>query len=424
MNKLEKLVYDLVKTNPKIKIRVRNIYQSTFDLLPRKKDFSINPIVVKEGFYFGFHDITPFSYDDNYILANKLTIPFRMPRAGDILEVGFFPFNKNIDTFTQIGSSRAWNYHKGCRLQWLGKNHIIYNDTQEKQLVSKIHNFKTGEETMIPHAIDSASPCGRFATSYSYERLEKFMPGYGYAFITDDSYLSEGTSVKTGIFLIDIATGEKKMIINLRDLAKLGPIDPSAPNHHHYVTHSLFSPDSRYISFIHCWAKPNDARKRWIRLITYDTLGKKFNVSTTDDMVSHYVWNNKNQLLAYARTNNIDSHVLFSSPSLKDYGRIAYPRLNFDGHQSFISDDSFITDTYPDKFRMAHLYKVEMDGDSAKLIASLNSPKKYQSIDGSHWACDLHPRMNHAGNFVCFDSVHTGTRALCFMKITTKKKRG
>jgi len=416
MNKLEKLVYDLVKSNPGIKKRVRNIYQSTFDLLPRKKDFSINPIVVKEGFYFGFHDITPFSYDDNYILANKLTIPFRMPKAGDILHVGFFPFNKSIGAFTNIGATRAWNYHKGCRLQWLGKNHIIYNDAREKQLVSKIYNFKTGEETLIPHAVDSASPCGRSATSFSYERLEKFMPGYGYTF-TDDSYLSEKTSAKTGIFLIDIASGEKKMIMNLRNLSKLGPIDPSASKYYHYVTHSLFSPDSRYISFIHRWAKLNDVQKRWTRLIVYDTLGKEFYVSPTDDMVSHYVWNKKNQLLAYARTNNIDSHLLFSSPSLRDYERIAYPRLNSDGHQSFISDDSFVTDTYPDKFRMSHLYKVEMVEDSATLIASLNSPKKYQSIDGSHWACDLHPRMNHAGDFVCFDSVHTGTRALCFMRI-------
>lgn len=40
MNKIEKSVYDLLKKNPKVKLFVRNIYQSVFDLIPDKKNFS------------------------------------------------------------------------------------------------------------------------------------------------------------------------------------------------------------------------------------------------------------------------------------------------------------------------------------------------------------------------------------------------
>lgn len=36
MNKIEKVVYDLVKSNPQLKLFLRNTYQSVFDLLPEK----------------------------------------------------------------------------------------------------------------------------------------------------------------------------------------------------------------------------------------------------------------------------------------------------------------------------------------------------------------------------------------------------
>lgn len=416
MNKIEKLVYDLVKKNPKIKNNIRNIYQSFYDILPRKKNFSINPIDTKEGFFFGFHDVSPFSFDDKFLLANKLTIPFRMPRIGDFLDVGYFPIDSKNTEFQKIGSSFAWNYHKGCRLQWLGAKEIIYNDVLDNKLISRTYNFKSKQKRHIPHAIDSVSSCGKFATSFSYERLEKFMPGYGYLY-PDNSYLKEKAPAKTGLFIIDIHSGEKKMIINLDQLAKLKGKDSSIKESYHYTTHSLFSPDSRYVSFLHRWTKPNDVQKRWTRLIVYDRVLKAFHVSPTNNMVSHYVWNNKNQIIAYARIGNIDGHILFKTPELSDFQIVTYPQLNSDGHQSFIKSNSFITDTYPDKYRMARLYKVSITDNKATLIACLNSPKNYQSMEGAHWACDLHPRMNHSGNMVCFDSVHTGTRSLCLMKI-------
>ena len=53
MNKIERFVYDIVKSNPKIK-QIRNIYQGVFDLMPRKKNYSVNPIILKEGFFMDF----------------------------------------------------------------------------------------------------------------------------------------------------------------------------------------------------------------------------------------------------------------------------------------------------------------------------------------------------------------------------------
>ncbi|MDC6366868.1 MULTISPECIES: hypothetical protein [Flavobacteriaceae] len=418
MNKLEKLVYDTVKHNPKIKGKIRNLYQSAYDLLPNKKDYSLNNIWTKEGYFFGFHDISPFSFDDTMVLANKLTIPLRMPTKKDVLEVGYFTLQDGQPgNYTKIGETRAWNYHKGCRLQWAGKDHIIYNDANGETLVSRLYNIHDKTTKTIPFPIDSVSLCGKYATSFSYGRLEMTMPGYGYGY-EDGSYKDVQVPEETGLFIGNLEDGFKELVINLKELNDKGnlkeyPIEEA----HQYVTHSLFSPDKRYVSFLYRGTVVENVSKRWTQMAVYDRETKQCYFSPTDEMVSHYVWNEKNQIIAYSRIEGLDSHVLFEDPTLRTYKRIAYPQLNSDGHQSFISNTAFVTDTYPDKYRMAKLYSVDVETNKAKLLAAVNSLKRFQSKSYRHWCCDLHPRMNRKGDMVCFDSVHTGERALCVMKI-------
>ncbi|MHA7831039.1 MAG: hypothetical protein ACX93O_08055 [Flagellimonas sp.] len=418
MNKIEKFVYDTLKHNPKIKIKVRNLYQSFYDALPNKKDYSLNPIQAKEGYFFGFHDVSPFSYDDTKILANKLTIPLRMPNKKDILEVGYFDIkNGKFGEYTKIGESRAWNYHKGCRLQWAGEDHVIFNDAEGGKLVSRLYNIYKGITKTIPFPIDTASQCGKFATSFSYGRLEMTMPGYGYDY-EDESFKDIKITEATGLFIGSLEDGTRELVVNLQELNDKGGLEQyTIEDAHQYVTHSLFSPDGRYVSFLYRATIVEDIMKRWTQLVVYDRETKKLHFSPTNEMVSHYVWNSKNQIIAYSRIGEKDSHVLFEEPTLQKHRRVAYPQLNSDGHQSFISDNVFVTDTYPDKYRMAKLYKVDLDSNKATLLAAVNSLKKFQSKSYRHWCCDLHPRMNRKGDMVCFDSVHTGERALCAMEI-------
>jgi len=85
MNWLEKRIYDLVKTNPRVKNRIRDIYQGVFDVLPQASPMQAYEIIPREGFFFGFHDHTPFSPDNSRLLANRFDIPLRMPTAADSL---------------------------------------------------------------------------------------------------------------------------------------------------------------------------------------------------------------------------------------------------------------------------------------------------------------------------------------------------
>ena len=418
MNRIEKIVYDVVKNNPRLKSSIRNVYQSLYDLLPDKENYSSSPLKIQEGFFFGFHDVSPFSQDGRMILSNKIELSeesMRMPTAKDPLTIGYW--DKDFTSFKPLAQTHAWNYHKGCRLQWMSKEckSVIFNDAEDNKLIASIVSVDGGKRTYIDYPIDTVSHDGRYATSFSYERLNRYMPGYGYVY-KDEPFFDEPASSNTGLFLVDLEQNTRKLIVTLEALANIQH-ESTMDGAHHYVTHTEFSPDDSRIAFLHRWTF-DDPDKRYTRMITCKLDGTDIQVSETTGMVSHYCWDEKHGVLAYCQVNGIDGHYIFSDYRMKKPVRVAED-LNSDGHQSYVPEtDLFVTDTYPDKRRYAKIYLSNINTKKSKLIVDVKSPKKFQSPTlEKHWACDLHPRMSPDGKYLCFDTVHTGKRALCIMEL-------
>ena len=413
MNKLEEFVYKRVKNNYLLKDFLRNLYQGFYDLLPNyDSNFKYVPIVLEDSF-FGFHDVKPFSSDNKLLLCNSLIIPLRMPSKDDVLEVGFRS-GKDYTDWHKIGVTKAWNYHKGCRLQWIDDKNVIYNIQDNHKLKSRIVNIYDGAERLVNWPIDSVSIDGMMATSFSYGRLEKYMPGYGYSVMDDEAYVDEQCPDSTGLYVIDVKQNTRRLLISLKQLSELQP-EADMVGKNHFVTHTEFSPDGQYVAFLHRWYKGTFQRTR---LIVYDLETCNIYISPTTGMVSHYVWNSNNGIVAYCRIDNMDSHVYFSDPTMRDWKRCGYPKLNSDGHQHFINSESFVVDTYPDKYRHMKLWQVNVKTDEVSLLADVRSMKEFVNPDDDHnWKCDLHPRVSVDGSLVSFDSTHTGRRSLCVMKI-------
>ena len=149
MNSIERKIYDIVKSQPWLKDLVRNVYQGIFDLLPRKSELLGDKFQQRDGYFFGFHDVSPFSKDDSKLLANNASLEFKMPSQDDLLTVGYFDFaNGMIGDYHILGHSSAWNFHKGCRLQWVDTNQVIYNTRVNNQLVSKKVNVVSLQEEL------------------------------------------------------------------------------------------------------------------------------------------------------------------------------------------------------------------------------------------------------------------------------------
>lgn len=420
MNKIEEIVYHSLYSHPKLKLAVRNAYQGLFDLMPRKENYFAGEFQLKEGYFFGFHDVSPFSADETKLLACKLAFDLRMPVAGETIDVGYFDFYQGkIGDFHRIGVTSAWNYHKGCRLQWLNEKEIVFNNATNGKLVATILDVETGYGRILPCPIDTAyvSAQENVATTFSYERLQMCMPGYGYPY-SDESFLNEKAPKETGLFLVDLSSGKKTLMVSISTLVeKFGKTE--ANKYYHYVTHSEFSKDGRYISFLYRrMEEGGDINKRITMIVVYDRNEGELILLPTQVSGSHYVWNGKNQLLASCIINGKSCHVLYDMSDVDHYRVIRPDVLNQDGHQTFVGDDVFITDTYPDKWRQSQLYMVDMRKNDVRKLLSVNSPKKFQSTTVYNYIdCDLHPRVASSGKYVCCDTVLTGERGLLIMKL-------
>lgn len=419
MNKIESIIYGAVRKHPGIKKIIKTIYQGFFDLLPRQKEILDVSFQSKEGYFFGFHDISQFSIDESKILANKTPFDGRMPNKGEHMEIGYFDFKDgSIGDYHKLADTYAWNYHKGCRLQWIDQERVIFNTAKDGKLISQEININTGECKYYNYPIDSIYKDSEqlLATNFSYERLNKCMPGYGYPVLDGDSI--ENAPSDSGLFLLNLHTRERKLAVSLSYLKKNYGKD--YPEYTHFVTHTEFSKDGRYVAFLYRTVpkggEGKDMHNTWIMI--YDVVNEIVSALPTQMSGSHYVWNDKNQIIASCIIDGKSCHVLYDVANFGDYKIIAADKVNSDGHQTWYSNTEFVTDTYPDRRRMAKLYKINVKSEEVELIASLYSPKSFQTKDlHCHIACDLHPRLSPSGKYLTFDSPRTGKRAFYVMKL-------
>lgn len=418
MNRIESAIYRILFRFPNIKLFVRNLYQSIIDLLPREKEYLPEGLLQIKDCYFGFHDVSQFSPDDTKILVLKNPFDGRMPKQGDTAEIGYYDFNgKEIGIYHSIGKTSAWNFHKGCREQWIDNEHIIYNTSIQGKLVCVISRINEPFQKVYDCSIDSVSIKTMMATSFSYERLEHCMPGYGYPY-KDNSFLGEDSPVNTGLFIINLMNGERKLLISLKQMSDTAP-EEYRIGYIHYVTHTEFSPDGSHISFLHRWIKRNGStNKRWTRLMVYNIADSSCWELPSQYAVSHYVWNGNKTIIASSVIDGVCHHIQYDWNKIPDQRTIAPKRLNSDGHQTILTSNVFITDTYPDKSRMARLFKVIINTGECNCIAKVYSPKSFQTRDFKcHIACDLHPRISFSGKFLSFDSPRDGVRSVYIIPI-------
>jgi hypothetical protein len=422
MNRVELAVYNLVKRNPRLKMGIRNAYQRVCDAFPAKSVVSTYPITVREGYFFGFHDKCPWSPDDSRLLANQCSIPPRMPRSDDHVTVGYFT-GEDFRNFKPVAQTNAWNWQQGCMLQWIGgTNSFIFNDFDGASHVARIYDDAGKFVRTLPVPIAALSPSGDHTLSYSFERCHVYAPGYGYVNGKDTEQASEKPR-SHGIQVVDLASGRAKHLFSVSDIASLQP-DQSMEGAHHYVSHCQFNPLGSRFVFFHRWIK--DFNFLRTRMLSCDLAGKDLFVFPTDGMVSHVAWRDDSHILAYARIKGgRDRYVLFEDKT-GGYMVVGAERFNSDGHPSFSPNRRWIlTDTYPDRFRVSNLILYDTQTDKRFDLARLRSPREFASPNPeSTWPCDLHPRWDRSGTLICFDSPHTGRRALCTIRLGDFEEEG
>ena len=367
-------------------------------------------------YFYGYYDKSPWDATDRYMICVRAQQTYKSvapKEPGTVCLIDTINNNKLIE----IGVTHSWNVQQSCMAQWIGpdfKNRIIYNDFRDGAYCSVIFSVeKMKEEKVLPFPVYDVSRDGSFALSLDFSRLHRMRPGYGYSNIPDHT---KGVMCpdECCIWKMEILTGEIMELLKYTDFAAFEPQE-SMNEAEHKVNHLMICPNGKRFMVLHRWF--NKGRKH-TRLVTINVDGTEMYNLSDDVFVSHCYWKNNEEILSFLRKEEIGNHYYLMRDTTQEY-KMLWPELNTDGHCSYSPDGEYvITDTYPNRKRIANLYlckdNVGEYGLSGK-IARVYSPFRYDN----ECRCDLHPRWNRRGDKVCFDSVHEGKRALYCMRIDT-----
>ena len=422
----QKINYQLNKY-PDIKKVIKRIYQRTMYLLSPKikssgKIIRISPNDQKHEYFFGYYDKSPWDITDRYILCMRADNTWSdvSPREkADILLIDTFLSESNPGRVRKIAETCSWNVQQSCMLQWMGpdfSSRILYNDYRNGKYVTVIMELASGNEQIIPAPVYTVSADGKTALTLDFSRLYNLRPGYGYFNVkeeTKDIALPDATAV----WRIDIERGEVKDLLTYKDFAAFQPRpEMQGQDVVHKVNHLMLSPDGKRFMVLHRWF---NRQRKYTRLVTCDVNGKNMYVLSDDDMVSHCNWKNNHSILAFENKRNGGPGYYLMKDKTDKFIH-CWPQLSNDGHPGYSPDGSLIiTDTYPDRTRMAELKL--MDGRNERkrnvsVIARVFAPFKYDNDT----RCYLHPRWNHRGDKICFDSVFEGHRGMYMVDVSEK----
>ncbi len=353
--------------------------------------------------FFGYYDINPISKRGDKILA---MVTSKIKHKNSLAKIGYY-FINNANEFHVIDSTDLWCWQQGCRLRWsIIHNHIYYNKKISNKYCSVLQNIEDKSTVKIfDRAFYDISRDEKFGLSLNFSRLERLRKGYGYSLLPD-STINQYAPKDDGIFLVNLKKNTNKLIIPVSKIAKINPnktMDKAA----HYFNHLSFNKAGNRFLFFHLWNKNN---KRYSRLFSSNLDGSDIFLIEGNEIVSHYDWlDDKNICLTtYSKENGLTYNIFKDKSKLKK--TLNKKLLNEDGHPTFHPKDKnlILSDTYPDKFSKRKLFVYNILDDSKYIIGEYSSNIFYEK----DYRCDLHPRWSDDGNYVSFDSSHTGVRTL------------
>lgn len=355
--------------------------------------------------WFGYYDKLEFDPTGRYLLSNEVSFEGRTPTADDRIRVGMVDLQNN-DEWIELGSSTAWGWQQGCMLQWVpgSKTQVLWNDREDDQHVCRIHDITTGKTRTVPSPIYSLSPDGKSAVTADFRRIQETRPGYGYVGLPDP-HRDELAPEESGIFHVDLETGEKKLIVSLADAVDISrdgnPVGD--PKSKHWFNHLLFNTDGSRFIFLHRYTTPG--QRGWqTRMLTADPDGSNVRIVDDNGLTSHFIWKDPNQILAWSRQpSDGAAFYLFQDADETNPKAVGQDVMTRDGHCTYLADTEWIiNDTYPDGDRNQTVYLYHPQTKRKVVLGKFHSPKRYRG----EWRCDTHPRHSPDGTKIVIDTPH------------------
>ncbi len=223
-----------------------------------------------------------------------------------------------------------------------------------------------------------------------------------------------------GVFLLNLETAQRTLLHSFKQISSVN-FQEGMNGGLNWVNHLLFNTDGTRLIFLHRWReqhiwKDGKLQGRWkTRMFTVGTNGKNPTLIADHGMVSHFIWRNPTEILAWSTEPETGNRFHLYSEDNDTATVIGEGILTRDGHCTYSPDGEWIlTDTYPDKNSMQQLMLYRPSDGKLIKLGEFYQSKSHRG----EFRCDLHPRWSRDGKTVCIDSLHSGTRQMYILDVS------
>lgn len=209
--------------------------------------------------YIGQSLTIPWNQSGKYILSLRTDFHDRMPGPDDAADVVLIDTHDHYRVIS-IDKTRAWNFQQGTMFYWnpvQPETQFFFNDrdTATQQIFTVLYDVKQRRRIReyrfadVPVANGCVAPTGEFFLAINYGRMARLRPVTGYPGVADPT-VAAAAPENDGIFKVNIATGQRQLLVSFRQLRDL-----LHDKHGHindvefYINHSLSSRDGKYVYF-------------------------------------------------------------------------------------------------------------------------------------------------------------------------------
>ena len=374
--------------------------------------------------WFGYYDKREFDPSGRRVLAGEVDFEGRSPTAEDAITVGYVDTARD-DRWHPVGRSRAWGWQQGCMLQWVGPggDRVLWNDRQGDSFVCRVHSLGDGTTRTLPRPIYTLSADGRFGLSVDFRRIDNLRPGYGYDGLADPN-VERCAPDDSGIWRVDLRTGEDQLIVSLADVAAIPW--PDGDMHQaawHYFNHLLINPSGDRFIFLHRYRPEFDPETLEFRggfvtrMFTADIDGGNRYVLDPSGHTSHFIWKNDEEVTMWTRPAGRPAGFYRFGDQTREVAAVGHDKMPTNGHNTYLPEpysDWILNDTYPDRRTSRQtVYLYHVPSGRRVDLGHFPSPPAYRG----EWRCDTHPRSSEDGTQVAIDSPHDGGRQVYLLDI-------
>ena len=375
-----------------------------------------------EHFLANYFGIDCWSPNRRYVCVLETDVNGRLPAAGERCTVALVD-TEDGNRILPVATTACWNFQEAAMVHWMDDDTILFNDLRDGKFVTVVLSWRTGAERVLPRPVSAVSKDRTWALSLNYARLSLTRPDYGYAGEGQDPLRAVEWPEDDGLWRMDLATGESKLILSVaaaRD--KMPPTKPCPDkpgNPLAYFCHTVISADGERIFFLARsvdWydERTHMASRPWqTTSFTVDADGRNLSRCFGENWGgSHFNWapDGSHRMLVTAFWNGGKEcgHVELDVDRTNTVRHLCPGILDWDGHCIYSPDMKFMsTDGYWNGNWERTWVQVRLEDGAIKPEGTFGIPEAYR---GDYWRCDLHPRYRPDGRQIAFNSVHEGSR--------------